>query len=67
LNSYDKAKKCKHNDRSTTSMKDNQDHDMTATNIRLSRIRYPRANLWATTLLVVVFMGFGLWAQAAGL
>ena len=48
-------------------MKDNQDDDMTATNIRLSRIRYPRANLWATTLLVVVFLGFGLWAQAAGL
>ena len=31
---------------------------------RLSRISYPRATLWAMILLTVVFLGFGLAAQA---
>ena len=31
---------------------------------RLSRISYPRATLWAMILLMVVFLGFGLVAQA---
>jgi hypothetical protein len=38
---------------------------MTSTNIRLSRISHPRATVWAMALLVVVFLGFGIWAEAA--
>ena len=38
---------------------------MMANNIRLSRISHPRATAWAVTLLVIVFLGFGLWAEAA--
>ena len=38
---------------------------MTSTNIRLSRISHPRATVWAMGLLVVVFLGFGIWADAA--
>jgi hypothetical protein len=34
-------------------------------NIRLSRISHPRATFWAITLLIVVFVGFGIWAQAS--
>ena len=37
---------------------------MTSTNIRLSRISHPRATGWAMALLVVVFLGFGIWAEA---
>ena len=33
-------------------------------NIRLSRIGHPRATWWAVALLVVVFLGLGLWAEA---
>ncbi len=33
-------------------------------NFRLSRISHPRSNLWAMLLLVVVFLCFGLVAQA---
>ena len=32
--------------------------------LRLSRLRYPRATLWAMLLLVLVFLGFGLVAGA---
>jgi len=35
---------------------------MFSNNIRLSRISHPRATLWAMALLVVVFLGFGVWA-----
>lgn len=42
-----------------------QDATMNPTNIRLSRISHPRATAWAMTLLIVVFLGFGLWAEAA--
>jgi len=38
---------------------------MQTTNIRLSRISHPRATFWAVTLLIVVFLSFGLWAEAA--
>ncbi len=31
---------------------------------RISRIAHPRATVWAIVLLVVVFLGFGVWAQA---
>jgi len=31
---------------------------------RISRVSHPRATIWATLLLVVVFLGFGVWAQA---
>ena len=31
---------------------------------RLSRISYPRATLWAMILLALVFLGFGLLAEA---
>ena len=31
--------------------------------IRLSRISYPRANMWAVILLITVFMSFGVLAQ----
>ena len=31
---------------------------------RLSRISYPRATLWAMILLTIVFLSFGLVAQA---
>lgn len=37
---------------------------MTSNNIRLSRISHPRATLWAMVLLIVVFLGFGVWAEA---
>ena len=33
-------------------------------NIRLSRLSHPRATLWAVALLIIVFLGFGLFAQA---
>ena len=33
-------------------------------NIRMSRISHPRATLWAMLLLAVVFLGFGMWAEA---
>jgi len=38
---------------------------MFTNNIRLSRISHPRATFWAMALLVVVFIGFGVWAEAA--
>ena len=31
---------------------------------RVSRVSHPRATLLGTILLVVVFLGFGVWAQA---
>jgi hypothetical protein len=34
-------------------------------NIRLSRISHPRATLWAMALLIIVFLGFGIWAEAS--
>ncbi len=37
---------------------------MSTDNIRLSRISHPRATGWAMALLVVVFLGFGIWAEA---
>ena len=37
---------------------------MTTDNIRLSRISHPRATGWAMVLLVIVFLGFGIWAEA---
>lgn len=30
--------------------------------IRLSRIRHPRATIWALALMAVVFLAFGAWA-----
>ncbi len=43
-----------------------KDTDVNADNsgFRLSRISHPRASLWAMILLLVVFLGFGLAAQA---
>ena len=38
---------------------------MNSNNIRLSRISHPRATVWAMTLLILVFVGFGLFAEAA--
>ncbi len=38
---------------------------MGTNNIRLSRISHPRATFWAITLLIVVFIGFGIWAEAS--
>ena len=32
---------------------------------RLSRIRHPRASVWTMALLAVVFVAFGVWAEAA--
>ena len=40
---------------------------MPAKNIRLSRITHPRASMWAIALLVVVFVGFGVLAEATDL
>lgn len=40
---------------------------MPANNIRLSRITHPRASMWAIALLVVVFVGFGVLAEATDL
>lgn len=37
---------------------------MISNNIRLSRIYQPRATLWAMALLTIVFLGFGIWAEA---
>lgn len=37
---------------------------MNTQNIRLSRVSHPRASLWAMLLLVVVFLGFGVVAEA---
>lgn len=37
---------------------------MSTQNIRLSRVSHPRASLWAMLLLVVVFLGFGVVAEA---
>lgn len=37
---------------------------MTTHNIRLSRITHPRATMWAALLLVIVFLGFGMVAEA---
>ncbi len=34
-------------------------------NFRLSRISHPRASLWAMALLAVVFVAFGVWAEAS--
>ncbi len=41
------------------------DESLSTHNIRMSRISHPRATLWAITLLVVVFLGFGVLAEAA--
>ncbi|XOV84511.1 MAG: hypothetical protein ACFHXK_05215 [bacterium] len=38
---------------------------MAFNNIRLSRISHPRASIWAIALLILVFLGFGLWAEAS--
>ena len=38
---------------------------MISNNLRLSRVSHPRATGWAVALLVVVFLAFGLWAEAA--
>ena len=40
---------------------------MLPNNIRLSRISHPRASMWAIALLVVVFVGFGVLAEATDL
>ncbi len=37
---------------------------MISHNIRLSRIYQPRATVWAMALLTIVFLGFGIWAEA---
>ncbi len=37
---------------------------MSSQNIRLSRISHPRSNLFAMLLLIVVFLGFGVVAEA---
>ena len=37
---------------------------MNSQNIRLSRIAYPRGTFWAMLLLVAVFLGFGVVAEA---
>ena len=37
---------------------------MATDNIRLSRISHPRATGWAMALLVIVFLGFGIWVEA---
>ncbi len=37
---------------------------MNSHNIRLSRISHPRSNLLAMLLLIVVFLGFGVVAEA---
>ncbi len=37
---------------------------MSSQNIRLSRISHPRSNMFALLLLVVVFLGFGVVAEA---
>jgi hypothetical protein len=42
-----------------------KDTIMNPNNIRLSRISHPRATFWAIALLVVVFLGFGVFAEAA--
>ena len=42
----------------------NAEH-MPAMNIRMSRISHPRATWLAIALLVVVFLAFGLWAEAS--
>ena len=42
-----------------------QDEPLNAHNIRMSRISHPRATLWAMALLVVVFLAFGVLAEAA--
>ena len=38
---------------------------MTAMNIRMSRISHPRATWFAFALLIVVFLTFGIWAEAS--
>ncbi|MCR9261106.1 MAG: hypothetical protein NXH95_15385 [Pseudomonadaceae bacterium] len=38
---------------------------MAFNNIRLSRISHPRATFWAMALLIIVFLGFGIWAEAS--
>ncbi len=38
---------------------------MISNNIRLSRISHPRATAWAVALRVVVFLTFGVFAEAA--
>ncbi len=38
---------------------------MIANNIRLSRVSHPRATLWAVALLIIVFLGFGIWAETS--
>ena len=38
--------------------------DIRGDSFRLSRISHPRATLWAMILLALVFMGFGLIAEA---
>ena len=42
-----------------------QDAIMGFNNIRLSRISHPRATFWAMALLIIVFVGFGIWAEAS--
>ena len=37
---------------------------MGSQNIRLSRVSHPRGSIWAMLLLVVVFLGFGVVAEA---
>lgn len=37
---------------------------MTTQNIRLSRVSHPRGSIWAMLLLIVVFLGFGVFAEA---
>ena len=48
-------------------MNDTKENEMSTIAMRLSRISYPRANVWAMVLLVAVFLSFGIWAQAAQL
>ena len=33
-------------------------------NIRFSRISHPRATVWSLALLVIFFLGFGVWVEA---
>lgn len=40
----------------------NDNHDIRLA--RISRVSHPRATIWAAILLVVVFLGFGVWAEA---
>ncbi len=37
---------------------------MNGANIRLSRVSYPRGTWWVMLLLALVFLTFGIWAEA---